>query len=227
MKTKSNNPKSTLILSSLLLTMVLLTSCKPFKKQTPEAVPTNTAKETTEAKPSVDDTAAAPTAKPKIYSASDQAAYAGALELKDAEFCNKVTDESYQTECKTAVADRVTLESAVSNSDSTDCAKLSSEDAKRACEINIEVDQEKAAKLKAEEEAKAAGNKLAQEIVDAKDINRCKELAIESQQLDCELMILINKATAQQDVSICQQGSTQEARDICKTSTQRALSKLQ
>jgi len=226
MKMKSNTSKSALILSSLLLTTVLLTSCKPFNKQTSEAVPTNAPPETTEVTPSVNDTAAMPTAKPKIYSASDQAAYAGALELKDVEFCNKISDEDYQAACKSAVADSTTLESAVSNSDSADCAKLSSEDAKKACEIKIEVETKKLAQQQAVENAKADGLKKAQEIVDAKDINRCKELAIESQQFDCELTIIINKATAQHDISICEQGSTQEIRDICKSNAEKSISKL-
>lgn len=152
---------------------------------------------------------------PPQYSAADRTAYAGALELKEPSFCDKVKDENYRKQCKTEIADQAQIEEASVKMDANLCATLSTDDKREACKIGIEVKIAQENQLIQEQETEKKNAELYAKILTGKDYTRCKELSMERFVRDCELNILVNVALEKKDATWCDKASP-ENREDCK-----------
>ncbi|GEM_PF-4011830 len=130
------------------------------------------------------------------YNLADQAAYQGAVELKDVSYCKRIQDKQYKKTCAMDVQDRIALAAAVSKSDSSLCAKLGLKVNQEACRITIEVQQQQAQlKTRKNAEIKAMYDQL-NSIVESRDANHCKDLQDANLAQTCEQTIAANKTAA-------------------------------
>jgi hypothetical protein len=151
----------------------------------------------------------------KIMSETDRAAYGAALQLEDTSYCDKISEETVKKECKTSVSDQIILNNALSKGDIETCKNLSNTDQQEACKIKIEVVQK-------EELARLEKNKKMEElmvktndIIHEGDVTKCLEVD-EEVRPGCELNILVNAASNNQNPALCEQASTKETIETCK-----------
>ncbi len=150
------------------------------------------------------------------YSATDKANYQSALELKDASYCNKISDKNYQQICRDDLADEATLQQALDKNDAALCDKLSSQDHIQACKITIETSRKRVQQQKDQESNIQNMQKLRDEIVSNGDPARCPEIQDNNFRSVCELQILSNKALQTKDPSWCDKASSNELKAKCK-----------
>jgi hypothetical protein len=77
-------------------------------------------------------------------SAADQAAYEGALQLMDANFCDKISDENLKANCRSNIYSKNVQKEAVKNLNPQICDQITDEDQSAACKIAVEVAQKQA-----------------------------------------------------------------------------------
>lgn len=148
-------------------------------------------------------------------SAADNAAFQGAVNLKDASFCNKITNKDYQQNCKTAVADSILLAEANNKLDENVCLKISSKEQQDLCKIQIAVGLEEKAKAELAEKE----NEKRNQIVQAGDYTACaKNLTDKTGISACELNILAAKAFETKEISWCDKISLPQDQQRCKDS---------
>lgn len=153
------------------------------------------------------------------HALTDQAAYDGALKLEDSTFCTKIEERKVRENCVKEVNDQKLLQQALAKSDSSLCQKMSTSDAKKACEIRIEV-------LIKEQKANA-DKKLAiqntydqyNKIVEKGDYIQCKNLEDEKFRVSCETSILASKAANTKDQTWCDKISTKDGQEECRKLT--------
>ncbi|MFA5829499.1 MAG: hypothetical protein WC843_03320 [Candidatus Gracilibacteria bacterium] len=154
-------------------------------------------------------------------SAADTAAFNGAVQLKDAKFCDKVIDATYQKACQTAVADVIAMDEALNKLDESICAKIFSKDQQNACKISVEVG------LKDKENALLRNKEIEKEnqIIGSGDYTACaKQLTDKILISTCELNILENKAIQTKDSSLCDKISLPEDQVRCKNGLKDSIS---
>ncbi len=147
-------------------------------------------------------------------SATDKAAFDGAVQLKDEEFCNKIIDKNYKMECVTKLQDLQYLSEAISKLDSQICSKISNLDQQNACKISVEVGQKEAEKSQAFSSEVEKGN----QIVAGGDYSQCaKQLTNKTLISSCELNILSAKALETKDATLCNKISLPQDQVRCKS----------
>jgi len=138
------------------------------------------------------------------------------MKLNDASFCDKISDDEYKKECRTNLADQQAIDDALIKMDPIICDQLSTADKKESCKVQVEV-AKKEAQIKQETAAKEAKLvDLKNEIQQAGDVSRCKELVDSNQIAACELNLLVNSAIKAKDTSICKQASTEATVKACE-----------
>lgn len=150
------------------------------------------------------------------FSAADIAAYTSAVQLKDETYCAKITNQSYQQQCLTAISDGKTAQEALAKSDASLCSKLSSTDSQQACQIYIQADLQTKAAAKAAEDQIKKDDTLRDQIILSGDYTRCQEIKTEGDRHSCEVNILTEKALQAKNISWCDKASQQEMRDVCR-----------
>lgn len=150
------------------------------------------------------------------YSAANQAAYDGAQQLKDATFCDKITDKDYKKACKDALNDQQYLAEARAKIDAALCARLSTKDKQKACDIQIEVLLKERENNQKQEQNREMAGKLRDQIIKAGDLSRCSEIKIEGKKAECEITILTNKASTAKDAGWCDKASTDDLKAQCR-----------
>lgn len=150
------------------------------------------------------------------YSAADQAAYDGAIQLKDTKYCEKISNQAYKKQCKDTLNDEAKLQEALVKVDATICVQLSSKDQQDACKIAVEVKLQKAADQKKQEAERAKDLQLESSVIQSGDFKRCKELKVEGNFNDCEVNILTTKAIQTKDNSWCDKASNDQNKQSCK-----------
>lgn len=156
-------------------------------------------------------------------SEADTAAFNGAQQLKDPTFCDKIKDEEYMKVCKTTLSDELTMSDAVNKMDIALCDKLSTEDMKSACAIQIEVLKKNEQTIAEVEDREEQVTELKNDIQQAGDVKRCAELEDANQIAVCELNLLVNKATTSKDVTICKQASTDATVKACENDAKQYI----
>lgn len=155
-------------------------------------------------------------ALPVQHSETDTAAYQGALTLKDASYCDKISDQQYKQQCQTELSDNAAMAAALSKSDQSECAKLSTKDKQDACKIQVEV------ALKGQQQSQETQAKLdsivanLNTIVASGDYTKCKTLDSATFQDNCEYNILVNKALEAKDPTICDKIANKNSIVACK-----------
>ena len=155
-----------------------------------------------------------------ILSEADSAAYDAALEVMDTSFCDKIDDAVIKGQCVIDVKDRGISKEALNEMDKNICSQLSTDDRKEACEIQIEAEIAIGKKREEEVAKNQAENSLMAEIIKSGNVSRCSEITDAGFFDGCEMSILTNKATEVGDVSICNQVSSPESREVCKENAQ-------
>jgi hypothetical protein len=156
--------------------------------------------------------------QPKTLSAADQAAYSGAMQLKDATYCDKISDADYKTTCKTDLADATASNEALTKSDASLCDKLSTKDLQDACKIQVEVSQK--AQQDSVTEQKQWGEQLSiyNDMLSKKDFTSCDKLTNPTLQKGCRESGLIAEALAAKDIKICDKGINETEQYDCRYS---------
>lgn len=154
---------------------------------------------------------------------ADSAAYEGAISLKDASFCDKISDQKYMQDCKDEIADQKIVDEAFAKLDASLCEKLSQNKTKfdfsskrDACKIKIEVEQKRISQQQEQESTIEKTQNLKDQIIAGGDYTRCKELTDKNFSATCELQILSNKALQTNDKSWCSKASTEETKKQCE-----------
>lgn len=145
-------------------------------------------------------------------SALDQVAYDGARQLNDKSYCEKISDAATKQKC----LDDLSGKNTTSESISTDCSKLTA-DTKSACELQLQIDAKVAENNANKQKEIDSQAKLTSEYIKAGDIAKCKSLTLPASNLECEMNILVPKAIAAKDDSVCEQASNKEIVEACKT----------
>lgn len=150
----------------------------------------------------------------EALSETDQAFYAGALRLNDREMCNKIINKEASNLCLEEIQNREIIDSAVENLDTQECDKIENEDTRTACKTMIEVENKLEEQNIEEIKIRAEQTEKAQEISDANDHTRCKELHPDFVR-DCEVNILANNAIQNNDITECDKASPENV-ETCK-----------
>jgi len=219
----SNMSKSIKLVTLLAITMLSLSACEAAPDTSEDASKPTQTSETTADQPSgiqLTDSSAQEGDTTKVpgtvqLSDSDVTAYNGAMELNDASFCDRITDQAYKDLCKNDLSDKAIIIEAVKKKDISICQGLSSNDQVQVCEIKVdlEVKSQEIAQQKAK--MNEATMVLSDEIVEKGELARCAELG-EDYIASCEIDILLNKAFAEKNPNTCDQASSPETVAMCK-----------
>lgn len=148
---------------------------------------------------------------------SDTTAYDSAIDLKDESFCEKISDDSYKSECQIEVKDQIVYDKALSNNDTNTCNQLSTVDKQNACKIMIEANKrEKELFIEEQKERDIIMNSY-NDILQEGDVSRCQEME-ETMIASCEFNILVNAANHNQNPELCEKASSSETIARCKDS---------
>jgi len=151
------------------------------------------------------------------YTEADQAAYGGAMQLKDVTYCDKIKDEAYKQQCKTELADNATLAAALEKLDPALCDKMSTDDKKEACKIQVDVAKKKVENQQQKQQEIENISAAATEIIQTGDYAKCRELADPNFTRTCEVNILSKQAIESGDVKICGKVSDEQGKNICQS----------
>ena len=152
----------------------------------------------------------------KTLSLGDQAAYEGALQLKDEAFCDKISSEEMRGRCKDDLSNGRILEEAITKADRSLCEKMSNKEYQDACEIKVELaKKEKAMKEENEKNTKAMQDQY-NKIIAEGNLEQCDTLTDNNFKLSCKSTVLTNKALKNKDKSLCEKIEQKELQEDCK-----------
>jgi hypothetical protein len=148
---------------------------------------------------------------------ADITALQGAMDQKDPKLCDKIADLRTRENCKTALESQKIAEDALKAMDPVLCDKITIKDLADACRMQIEVAKNKQKNDQERNDALSQDLANRDSIVASGEITKCKTLKEENNRTDCELNILANKAIQEKDITVCDQGSTDDIKKICRS----------
>lgn len=122
--------------------------------------------------------------KSSIIEADDTAIYAEAIQKKDLEMCDTLSDATFQNNCR----DTIVLQMALSEKNPDFCASITDTEKKQYCETTL---------------TKKNDATRFQDIVATGDIARCNELSDKTLQRQCSDMITLAQVRATHDGNLC------------------------
>ncbi len=151
-----------------------------------------------------------------LVSAADQAAYGGALQLMDVSFCEKISDQSFKTQCRTDIANKTIEDKALESLDQSVCDEISNQDVRQACRIAVEVEKQSAEQENERLQVTAEMESRMKTALDNDDLSACASLENQNARIDCELNVLVNSARSADDTAACSRASSEEIKQACE-----------
>ena len=188
-----------------------LVTVTPGEGQTAITQPAQSAGETMNPAETVQRTAPAQA----IRSEADMAAYQAALNLNDTTYCDKIKDEAYKTECKTALTDQAAQKAALDKLDAALCSKLSTADKQEACKITVQAEMQRNKESADYETSLQQQSKLLTEITASGNTGRCPELKDSSFVNSCISTIITQSAVRAKDIKECDKATTDSMKQSC------------
>lgn len=124
-------------------------------------------------------------------SEANMAAFTAAASLKDASFCEKISDADLKKKCVTNVADLSIQSDAISLNDPALCQKISITDLQQACKINVEAAAKFAERMTMPSTQEM---KILRDAIDSGDVKQCELVKNPDQRNACKYNILNNKS---------------------------------
>jgi hypothetical protein len=160
----------------------------------------------------------------KVLSEADQSAYGGAMQLNDVAYCDKIGDSVYKSQCKIDLSNAVALNEALTKSDASLCAKLSTKDKQDSCKIQVEVAQKDQQNLLTQQKQQSEQLSLYNEMYSKKDFTNCDKLILPDLLAACRGSGLVMEALATKDIKICDKGIDDAEQQNCRKSYQDSVS---
>jgi len=192
--------KITILLASCLFATVIFSGCDSSKKE--EAQVSQLA--------------------PEISADSilDNQIFKQAVNSNDPKGCANILDEKKKEECANVINDTLLTQKAIEDMDEDTCDGIKLERYKDQCMENVK------AKLALKEEKEQIEKKAiedmgkSQEATDKGDYTICDEVGDESVRNTCKLNILVNKAIAEKNISLCEQIGVEQYIQECTSTAQ-------
>ena len=146
-------------------------------------------------------------------SLTDLALYDSAFELMDVTFCNKIVDPALRKTCQNGIHNQLVVEKAIGILDESICNESSSADATEACKIRVQIQFSLALKKQQFQAEVEGGNNI---IATRKVTDCAANLKDPSVIQSCELTIIVSEAVKMENISLCDQASTEVTRKICR-----------
>jgi hypothetical protein len=151
-----------------------------------------------------------------VISQADKAAYDGAMKLNDPAFCDKITDETFKTSCKTALLDQKAQNEALTKMNATLCAKLSTKDAQEACKIQVEVAKASETQQIEKDIQFEKDQTLINEIIAANSYDKCNQIINKTFLETCNNLAIFHEAKTSKDKTICDKLLDKGKIPLCK-----------
>lgn len=146
-------------------------------------------------------------------SESDRVAYFGAMDLKDKTYCDKIANQELKNTCHSELDGFQLTQKAIQDLDAKGCEQITSEDKRKACNISVEIAVQKS---KASEEAKADITKSDEILMSGDFQRCSQELKSAEMVNYCEYNIIVNQALEAKDVEKCKEIKDEKYRTLCE-----------
>lgn len=144
---------------------------------------------------------------------SDKSIINGATTLDDPHYCNNLDNEELKSICLqevTKAREMVMLEN-------FECESITTMDLKRACLINIDINERLKEKDKVNEEKLKNEYTTRDAAFQAMDVNMCRELTVNGVKNECLLNIVLKKSIEEKNPSLCTELDSKEFIEICSS----------